>query len=96
MEELKLYIATIIEKYGAQSSKKIIVAYSVEEAREFLSLWNYQHKNMYLSLSLKELKRSKKNEKYFTRYHNEQYYNEILKGLKYANKSSKENVQEEM
>lgn len=104
MEELKLFEVKIISCfYETTARSKIICAKTKEEAQQIFVAWKYYEKKKhnidYAILDTKVLRRSKRNEFYFNRYLDEDYYKKCLELLERFNneyEQSEENVQEEM
>ena len=104
MEELKLFEVKIISCfYETMSRRKLICARTKEEAQQIFIAWKYYEKKKhnidYVMLDIKVLRRSKRNENYYNRYLDEEYYKreiELLERFNNEYEQSKENVQEEM
>lgn len=90
MEELKLFKVKIIAEYEAMTRTKIVCAKTKEEAQQIFDAWTYyekqNHKINYIVLDIRVLKRSKRNEDYYNRYLDEDYYKKCLEILERFNK----------
>ena len=104
MEELKLFEAKIISCfYETTGRTKLICARTKEEAQKIFEAWKHDQKQRfgidYALLNIKVLRRSKRNEHYYKRYLDEDYYKKCLEKLERFNneyEQSEENVQKEM
>ena len=90
MEELKLFeVKIIVCFYETMSCRKLICARTKEEAQQIFIAWKYYEKKKhnidYVILDIKVLRQSKRNENYYKRYLDEEYYKREIELLERFN-----------